>query len=121
MQSVSKKYLFDIRIACDEIAEFVAGKTPDDYYADTLLRRAVERDLEIIGEAVSQLRTSDPDTAELIPNLAQMVGMRHRLIHAYAQVNDDIVWDTVRHDIPKLRGAVTSLLESPDTADPPAS
>jgi uncharacterized protein with HEPN domain len=114
MQSTSKKFLFDIRTACDEIAEFVAGKTPDDYYADTLLRRGVERDLEIIGEAVSQLRTSDPDTAALLPNLNQMVGIRHRLIHAYAQVNDDIVWDTARNDIPRLREMVTSLLEAPD-------
>lgn len=72
----------------------------------------MERDLEIIGEAVSKLRNSDPDTADNISNLAQMVGMRHRLIHAYAQVNDDIVWDTVCYDIPKLRKSVTSLLES---------
>jgi uncharacterized protein with HEPN domain len=92
----------------------VAGKTQDDYYADTLVRRAVERDLEIIGEAVSQLRTFDPDTAALLPNLNQMVGMRHRLIHAYAQVNDDIVWDTAQNDIPRLRDIVATLLEAPD-------
>lgn len=114
MKQSSKKYLFDIKMACDEIAEFVAGKSQDDYFADTLLRRGVERDIEIIGEAVNQLRSSDPDTAQLIPNLGQMVGMRHRLIHAYAQVNDDIVWDTARHGIPKLRDVVADLLESPN-------
>jgi uncharacterized protein with HEPN domain len=117
MKPTSKKYLFDIQVACDEITGFVTGKTQEDYYSSTLLRRAVERDLEIIGEAVSQLRSTDPDTAELIPNLAQMVGMRHRLIHAYAKVNDDIVWDTVRHDLPKLREISTSLLESSERAD----
>ena len=114
MKPTSKKYLFDIKIACDEIAEFVVGKSRDDYFADTLLRRAVERDLEIIGEAVNQLRSSDPETAQLIPNLGQMVGMRHRLIHAYVQVNDDIVWDTAQQDIPRLRDVVVVLLESPD-------
>lgn len=115
MKQSSKKYLFDIKVACDEIAEFVAGKSQDDYFADTLLRRGVERDIEIIGEAVSQLRDSDPDTAARLPNLNQMVGMRHRLIHAYAQVNDDIVWDTARSDIPRLREIVASLLEAPDS------
>jgi uncharacterized protein with HEPN domain len=110
MQPTSKKYLFDIQTACDEITEFVTGKTQNDNYTDVLLRRAVERDLEIIGKAVSQLRNTDPDTAALLPNLNQMVGMRHRLIHAYAQVNDDIVWDTANNNIPRLRDVVASLL-----------
>ena len=96
MNRETKKYLFDVLTACNEIAAFIKGKTRDDYLIDPLLRRAVERDLEIIGEAMVQLRDIDEPTVRSIPDAQRMIGMRHRLIHAYAQVNDDIVWDTAQ-------------------------
>lgn len=117
MNTTSKKYLFDIVIACDEITAFISGKTRDDYFEDPLLRRAVERDLEIIGEATYQLRNADPNTIQLIPEAAQMIGMRHRLIHAYAQVSDDIVWDTATYDLPALRNVITELLRESTSED----
>jgi uncharacterized protein with HEPN domain len=59
MNHRSNKLLFDLLTTCQEITSFLAGKTRDEYFNDNLLRRAVERDLEIVGEAVSQLRSVD--------------------------------------------------------------
>lgn len=63
MSDKDKKYLFDVLTACDEISSFISGKTRQDYKADALLRRGVERDLEIIGEALSRLREMEPSAA----------------------------------------------------------
>ena len=112
MNRESKKYLFDMLSACNEILSFIGGTSFDDYLDNPLLRRAVERDIEIIGEALAQLRTIDPDTAEAIPDSPRIIGMRHRLIHAYAEVDDEIVWDAANHDIPRLEGVVRNLLET---------
>lgn len=111
MTNEVKKLLFDILTACDEISTFIAGKTGNDYLSERLLRRAVERDLEIVGEAMSQLREIDPNTTNRIPNAPRIIAMRHRLIHAYGQVNDEIVWDTVENNIPDLRQVVQQLLD----------
>lgn len=111
MTNVAKKLLFDILTACNEITAFVAGKTGKEYRDDRLLRRAVERDLEIIGEAMSQLRAIDADTTNRIPDAPRIIAMRHRLIHAYGQVNDEVVWDTVQNNIPALRSIVQQLLD----------
>ncbi|MCC6627401.1 MAG: DUF86 domain-containing protein [Chloroflexi bacterium] len=112
MNNPPKKLLFDIRAACDELQSFLVDVTRDDYRTNRLLRRGVERDLEIIGEALAQLRVANPSTFERIPAGAQIVAMRHRLIHGYAQVSDDIVWDTVQRDITPLRQAVQALLDA---------
>lgn len=84
MNSQSKKLLFDVLTACREISMFLAGKSRDEYDSDVLLRRGVERDLEIVGEAIGQLRALDADTFAHLPDGGMMIGMRNRLIHAYA-------------------------------------
>jgi uncharacterized protein with HEPN domain len=110
MTETSQKLLFDALTYCDEILSILAGKTYDNYVEDLVLRRAIERDVEIVGEALSQLRNTDPETANLISELRYIVGMRNRLIHGYDTVNDSIVWDTAKNDIPLLRKAVSDLL-----------
>ena len=114
MINETKKLLFDIATACNEIESFIADKTQSDYIDTLLLRRGIERDLEIIGEAMNQLRVVDAATFNLVPNGHRIVGMRHRLIHAYGQINDYIVWDTVQSDIPELAQVVKKLLEEGD-------
>jgi uncharacterized protein with HEPN domain len=110
MKIETKKLLYDVQTACTEILAFISGKTRAEYLDDILLRRAVERDVEIIGEALSLMRTIDATSFERIPDASRIVGMRHRLIHGYAQVNDDIVWDAVQLDIPPLLQLVQDLL-----------
>ena len=111
MKIETKKLLFDVQTACTEILAFISGRTRDEYLDDILLRRAVERDLEIVGEAMSLIRTIDAATFKRIPDASRIVGMRHRLIHAYAQVDDGIVWDTAQHDIPPLLQLARDLLD----------
>jgi uncharacterized protein with HEPN domain len=77
---------------------------------DLQLRRAVERDLEIIGEAMNQLRVLDRTTFERIPEAALIIGMRNRLIHAYANVNDQMIWDAATQDVRALSMVIQPLL-----------
>ena len=85
-------------------------KTLDDYRADRLLRQAVERNFEIIGEAVGNLARVDAETASKINQYQQIVAFRNLLIHGYDLVNDALVWDVIQGDLPKLRQDVTTLL-----------
>lgn len=64
------------------IAQFTQGRTFDQYGADPMLRSAVERQFEIIGEALRLAEAADPTVAEIIPDLRKIVGMRNRIIHA---------------------------------------
>ncbi len=72
-----KKYLFDIRSAADRLAEFLAGKTFADYQRDAMLRAAVERQFEIIGEAISQLARFDEELAARIIHFRRIVAFRN--------------------------------------------
>lgn len=75
MSPDAAKYLWDAEQAAARIVRFVAGRSFDDYLEDELLRSAVERQLEIVGEALNQLRKSAPDTAARIPDLPQAVAL----------------------------------------------
>jgi len=90
----------------------VEGRDQNAYLADEMLRAAVERKLEIIGEALNQLSKVAPELAVRIPEASQAIGLRNILIHGYSTTDDQIVWRTVRADIPKLRSAVDLLLKA---------
>jgi uncharacterized protein with HEPN domain len=74
------KYLWDARPAAEKLTRFAAGRTVDDYLADELLRLAVERQFEIIGEALNGLRRADPTQASQVPDLSRIVAFRNVLI-----------------------------------------
>ena len=104
------KHLEDIRDAVTFVREVTRDRTPEQYRNDRMLRQAVERNLEIIGEAVNRLTRSDPGIAEHITHTAQIVAFRNVLIHGYDLVDDELVWDTIRDDLPRLEGQVEALL-----------
>lgn len=110
MSPDAAKYLWDAQQAAAKALRFVQGKGFDDYLADELLRSAVERQLEIVGEALSQLRKADPATASTIPDLPQAVALRNVLIHAYATVNDRLVWGVVEQHLRPLLDRLMVLL-----------
>lgn len=110
MQHDPRAWLWDVRRAADLVAEFVQGRSFDDYLADRLVRSAVERQLEIVGEALSRLAKEAPALAERIPDLRPAIAMGNVLIHAYRNVNNEAVWRTVQHNLPALRGGVAALL-----------
>jgi uncharacterized protein with HEPN domain len=113
MQLETKKLLEDVARALDLLERFARGKRIDDYRADPMLRSAVERQFEIVGEALKQLADRDPTVAQKIPDLRRIVGFRNILIHGYAQVDDDLVWDALTSRVASLRSAVGSLLGAP--------
>ena len=110
MRLEARKYLFDIRSAADLLAEFLTGKTFADYQRDAMLRAAVERQLEIIGEAVSRLARLDEELAARITNYRRVIAFRNILIHGYSDVDDGLVWDVVESNLPLLRHEVERLL-----------
>ena len=85
MRLESKKLLEDVAKALDLLDQFAAGRTFEDYQRDPMLRAAVEREFEIVGEALKQLSNRDPESAERIPELRRIVSFRNILIHGYAE------------------------------------
>jgi uncharacterized protein with HEPN domain len=121
MQRDPRSFLWDVRERADLILQFVAGRSLDQYLADAMLRAAVERNFEVIGEALHRLRGVDPATAAKIPTLSQAIGMRNVLIHGYAEIDDHVVWRTVHNDLPGLRSIVDALLTAAGPPDRPLS
>jgi uncharacterized protein with HEPN domain len=114
MQPDAGKYLWDVQRAAERIVRFTAGKSFEDYRSDELLRSAVERQFEIIGEALNQLRKLDAPTAERIPHLAQIIAFRNVLIHGYASVDDRLVWGVVEGQLADLVEVSSHLLGETD-------
>lgn len=104
-------FLWDIEQGCSAIARFIAGATEERYLADLLLRSAVERQLQNVGEAVSQLAKSDAALASRVPKHRQLIALRHVLVHGYAGLNDAEVWRVLNENLPALHAAVAALLE----------
>ncbi len=83
MRRDPRAYLWDVREAADAIASFVLGRGFDDYSGDLMLRSAVERQLAIIGEALSQLARVERSLAARIPEVRRVIAFRNVLIHGY--------------------------------------
>ena len=110
MRAEEKKLLLDVSEACQSIEQRCAGHTFDDYTADRWFRRAVEREFEIIGEALNRLDRLAPAVAAHVTSLRHIVDFRNRIIHGYDSVDDVIVWRTVQHHLPALKAEVEGLL-----------
>ena len=113
MNDQTRKLLFDVLDSGRSILSYAAGKSFADYEADRKFRRAVEREFEIIGEALNRLDDLDPTTADSIAELPRIVGFRNRLIHGYDSVDDATVWGIIEGHLPKLIAQVEGLLKEP--------
>lgn len=111
MQLESRKLLQDVLDAIRRTRSFTKGKTFENYESDDLLRSGVERQFEIIGEALRQLSDQDPDTAKGITDCRRILAFRNILIHGYAQVDDRLVWDVLTTRIGPLEAQVSVLLK----------
>lgn len=108
------KYLYDIHEASSLIKQFVSGKTLEEYSADPLIRSGVERQFEIIGEALNQVLRIAPDLADSITESRLIIAFRNRLIHGYAYTSDEVVWGVIEEKLPVLHNEVETLLNKTD-------
>src|SRR5690349_12136471 len=109
MQLEAKKCLEDIRQAAEFILQFTAGKSFADYDSDALLRSGVERQFEIIGEALNRLSKIDAEIVATLPETPRIIAFRNILIHGYDIVDNRVVWDVVQHNLTPLHARAVSL------------
>ena len=110
MNNAAKKLLFDVLDSARSIRDWCTDRTFADYESDRQFRRAVEREFEIIGEALGRLLMADPETAELIDELPRIVGFRNRIVHGYDTIDDATVWGVIDGHLPTLLEQVQNLL-----------
>ena len=110
MDNEIKKYLFDIQESIDSIQKYLGDKRDFKIYmSDKMLRRAVEREFEIIGEAMSRIEKLD-STIE-ISSKRQIISMRNRVIHGYDKIDNEIIWGTIVRHLPTLKLEIDNLLD----------
>ena len=108
------KWLFDIKFSIDEIESFFDGEPKDffQYKQNLILKRAVERNLEIIGEAVNRIITRDNSFSEKISNARAIIGLRNQVIHSYDSISDENIWSVLINHLPKLKIEIENLISS---------
>jgi uncharacterized protein with HEPN domain len=106
------KWLYDIKLCIEEIDSFFKEEEKDffKYQKNVMLKRAVERNLEIIGEAVNRIITRDNSFTETISNAKAIVGLRNQVIHAYDNISDENIWSILTNHLPKLKLEVDTLI-----------
>ena len=111
MDNDIKTWLYDILSSINEIESYYVDtpKIFEVYQNDLRTKRAVERNIEIIGEALSRIITKEP--AINISNTRKIVDTRNRIIHGYDSVSDEIIWGIVINHIQILQSEVKNLLE----------
>ncbi|WP_294452649.1 HepT-like ribonuclease domain-containing protein [uncultured Bacteroides sp.] len=110
MDDLIKKHLQDILTAIEEIESFFGNKPKqfEDFYSNLCLRRAIERNIEIIGEAMNRILKIDRNIA--ITDSRKIVDARNYIIHGYDSLSVDILWSMVINHLSKLKKEVTVLL-----------
>jgi uncharacterized protein with HEPN domain len=113
-----RKYLWDALQAVGLVRRFTSGRSFAEYKDDPMLRSAVERQLEIIGEALNQLSKADPHIGAAIPDLPRIVAFRNILVHGYAVVDNALVWQLLDDRLPELERVVREFLPDESRSGP---
>ena len=110
MKNVIKKFLFDIKESIDSIENYLGDKKNFNVYqSNKMLRRAVEREFEIIGEAMNRIAQIDDKIN--ISTKKQIISMRNRVIHGYDKIDDAIVWGIIIRHLSILKKEIQSLID----------
>jgi len=111
MDNKIKTWLYDILNSISEIESFIEDKPKNfiEYQKDVKTKRAVERNIEIIGEAVNRILKENPDFK--IENSRNIIGSRNRIIHSYDNIADDMIWSIVINSLPKLKFEIKAMIE----------
>ncbi len=107
------KWLYDIKFSIDEIDSFFENIKFDfiEYQKNTMLKRAIERDLEIIGEAVNRILKRDISFETKISEAKSIIGLRNYVIHSYDNISDENIWSILIKHLPKLKIEVDKLIK----------
>ncbi len=111
MRHDARVLLTDIDQAGADIERFTEDMDMDAYVTDSVMQSAVERKFEIIGEAVNRLHQNNPDLAERIPGMREIIDFRNLLAHGYEHVSSRRVWTYASSNLPQLRRIVQALLD----------
>jgi uncharacterized protein with HEPN domain len=104
------KWLYDIQVDIEEIEQYfqIYEKDFATFRGNIILKRAIERNLEIIGEAMNRILTKDPDFP--IEDSRRIVGLRDQIIHAYDDISDENIWAVVINHLPRLKATIKNIL-----------
>ena len=97
--------------SCEFLLEFTNDRAVDDYINDRAFRSAVERELQIIGEALIGLEKIAPAVASRIPEYQNIIGFRHVLVHGYDSLDPMTVWNVMETKLEALAPNISSLLK----------
>ena len=107
MEDKVKTWLFDIKRAIEEINSFLPEKKNFlEFKKDLKTKRAVERNIEIIGETVNRIAGVVPDIE--ISNSRKIIATRNRIIHGYDSVSEEIIWSIIVNNLPELKTEIDS-------------
>ena len=111
MNNEIKTWLYDILQSINEIDGYYKDKPKNfkEYISDIKTKRAIERNIEIIGEAVNRILKKNKNFE--LSNAEKIIGTRNRIIHGYDKISDDLIWSIVINHLPKLKNEVTELLK----------
>lgn len=106
-----KTWLFDILQSIKEIESYYEDKSKvfEEYISDIKTKRAIERNIEIIGEAVNRILKKDKKFE--LDNAQKIIGTRNRIIHGYDKISDDLIWSIVINHLPRLKKEVEIRLK----------
>ena len=111
MKDESRAHLYDVLQSGCAIKEFISNKTLESYRSDELLRSAVERKFEIMGEAINRIKRDEPSLLLQIRHHRDIISFRNILVHGYDTIDDRIVWGVIEEDLDDLVEDVEQLLE----------
>lgn len=107
------KWLYDIKMGIEEIDSFFVEEQKNffSYRNNLMLKRAVERNLEIIGESLNKVISRDNSFTRKISNAKAIIGLRNQVIHAYDNISDENIWSILTSHLPKLKLEIDALIK----------
>ena len=111
MRPESYAPVWDALQAVRALRRFTQGVSEEEYLSDLMLSSAVERQIEILGEALNSVRKSDPQTVNQIPDIHRIIGMRNIIAHEYGSVDGQLVWAAATTHVVALETILSGFLQ----------
>jgi uncharacterized protein with HEPN domain len=102
-------YVAHMLDVCQQALELAESKTREDYNQDLALRLALTHLIQVIGEAAQHVEAGFRFEHEQVP-WREVIGMRHRIVHDYLNVDEDIIWEVVQQDLPQLASQLKQIV-----------